>query len=461
MISSNVNTYSFIYRFIDLVALFASLAIVLAIAGLILGHDYVIASLITSVIFLYLAECFSLYRAWNADSLFQMIVSTWACIILTFFVHFLLVHFIQELSYLSFDIIILWLTLTLLLSLSWRVLQFIYIRLSHKAGFHIKRVAVIGATESAQRLLMEIDEREELGYLLQGVFDDREPQRIGDRLQINVDGKIEQAIQLAYAGKIDLLFIALPLKAEKRVSDILIRLADTTIDVHYIPDRLISTLVRSRCINVGDLNILSVFESPYLGTRRWVKRCEDIIISSFILCLISVLLVLISFCVRLTSKGPILFKQHRYGLNGETILVWKFRTMRVIEDSNHVQQATRHDPRVTRLGGFLRRTSLDELPQFFNVLMGDMSVVGPRPHAVVHNEQYRNQVSYYMLRHKVKPGITGLAQVNGLRGETDTLEKMENRVKLDLQYMKNWSLGLDIKIILLTIVKAFTDKNVY
>jgi putative colanic acid biosynthesis UDP-glucose lipid carrier transferase len=165
--------------------------------------------------------------------------------------------------------------------------------------------------------------------------------------------------------------------------------------------------------------------------------------------------------VKVSSPGPVLFKQRRYGIDGKEISVWKFRTMRVCEDGDHVPQATKKDPRITPLGSFLRRTSLDELPQFVNVLMGRMSIVGPRPHAVAHNELYRGQVKGYMLRHKVRPGITGWAQINGWRGETDTLDKMVNRIEHDLWYIRNWSLWLDLKIIVLTAVRGLTGMNAY
>ena len=170
---------------------------------------------------------------------------------------------------------------------------------------------------------------------------------------------------------------------------------------------------------------------------------------------------LIAIGVRMSSPGPIIFRQYRYGLRGDRIEVWKFRTMTACENDEHVTQAKRHDYRVTPFGSFLRRTSLDELPQFINVLQGHMSIVGPRPHAVVHNEQYRKLISGYMLRHKVKHGITGLAQINGWRGETDTLDKMKRRVEFDLAYIRNWSLFLDIKIIVMTMFKGFGGKNAY
>ena len=172
-------------------------------------------------------------------------------------------------------------------------------------------------------------------------------------------------------------------------------------------------------------------------------------------------MLVIATIIKFTSRGPVLFKQDRYGLDGKKIKVWKFRSMTVTENADNVVQATKNDMRITPFGAFLRRTSLDELPQFFNALKGDMSVVGPRPHAVSHNEEYRKQVDYYMLRHKVKPGITGWAQVNGWRGETDTVDKMEMRIKYDLEYIRNWSLWLDFKIVLFTVFKSFNDKNAY
>jgi putative colanic acid biosynthesis UDP-glucose lipid carrier transferase len=207
--------------------------------------------------------------------------------------------------------------------------------------------------------------------------------------------------------------------------------------------------------------VVSIFESPFYGLDGWVKRAEDIILGSMILLLISPLMLVIAFAIKFTSSGPILFRQRRYGLNGAVVQVWKFRSMTVCEDGEHIPQAKKMDMRITPLGAFLRRTSLDELPQFFNVLQGRMSIVGPRPHAVAHNEQYRKLIRGYMLRHKVKPGITGWAQVNGWRGETETLDKMQKRIECDMEYIQNWSLGLDIKIIILTVFKGFTGKSAF
>lgn len=213
--------------------------------------------------------------------------------------------------------------------------------------------------------------------------------------------------------------------------------------------------------NVNDVFLIKLFDTPFYGFNRFIKRLEDIVLSIMILILISPILLAVAFAIKLTSQGPVLFKQTRNGLNGKPITVFKFRSMKVMENGQEVKQATKNDPRVTKVGAFIRRTSLDELPQFFNVLSGSMSIVGPRPHAVSHNEQYRALIPGYMLRHKVKPGITGLAQIRGWRGETDTLDKMERRVECDLLYIKNWSLWLDIKIIFLTIFKGFINKSAY
>lgn len=192
-----------------------------------------------------------------------------------------------------------------------------------------------------------------------------------------------------------------------------------------------------------------------------IKRLEDILFSILIITIISPVLPMIALGIKLTSKGPVLFIQNRHGLNGQIIKVWKFRTMTVMENTDIVSQATKNDPRVTKIGRFLRRTSLDELPQFFNVLSGSMSIVGPRPHAVSHNEYYATVIPDYMLRHSVKPGVTGLAQVSGFRGETDTLDKMENRVRCDMEYIQKWTLLLDVKLIFLTVFKGFSGKTAY
>lgn len=228
-----------------------------------------------------------------------------------------------------------------------------------------------------------------------------------------------------------------------------------------MPDLYTYNLSVSQLKEVGGVQTFSIFSSPFDGVGKFTKRVEDIIIGSMIALLISPVLLAVAIGVKLSSPGPVLFKQDRYGLGGKKIKVWKFRSMKVMENDAVVTQATKNDPRVTKFGAFIRRTSLDELPQFINVLQGSMSIVGPRPHAVAHNEQYRKLVDNYMIRHKIKPGITGWAQINGYRGETETVDKMDKRIRYDIQYMQNWSLWLDIKIIFLTVFKGFVSETAY
>jgi putative colanic acid biosynthesis UDP-glucose lipid carrier transferase len=207
--------------------------------------------------------------------------------------------------------------------------------------------------------------------------------------------------------------------------------------------------------------VVGICETPFTGTNDLIKRASDIVLASLILVLTSPVLLAITIGVKLSSPGPAIFGQRRNGLDGEEIIVYKFRSMRAMEDGDVVRQATRGDSRITPFGAFLRRTSMDELPQFVNVLQGRMSIVGPRPHAVAHNELYRQLIKAYMVRHKVKPGITGWAQVNGHRGETDTVEKMQTRVEYDLEYLRNWSLGLDLQIIARTIKVVMLGRNAH
>ena len=251
------------------------------------------------------------------------------------------------------------------------------------------------------------------------------------------------------------------MKAENRIVELVNALSDTTASVYLVPNFFVFDLRHGKMTSLDGIPVLSLHESPFYGVDGWVKRLEDIVVASLILMIIALPMAVIAAGVKLTSPGPVLFKQRRYGLNGAVVDVWKFRSMTVCEDGDKVVQAQKGDMRITPFGAFLRRTSLDELPQFINVLQGQMSVVGPRPHSVAHNEQYRRLIRGYMLRHKVKPGITGWAQISGWRGETETLDKMEMRVKHDLEYVQNWSLWLDIKIIFLTVFKGFINKNAY
>ena len=248
---------------------------------------------------------------------------------------------------------------------------------------------------------------------------------------------------------------------EETIKELVEYLANSSCCVHIVPDVFTFKMLNARSREIGGLPVVSVYDTPFDSFDAIVKRLEDVVLSSIILCLIAIPMLFIAAAVKFTSKGPVIFKQRRYGINGEEIMVWKFRSMTTCDNGDVVVQAKKGDARITKVGAFIRKTSLDELPQFINVLQGKMSIVGPRPHAVAHNELYRDQISGYMQRHLVKPGITGWAQVNGWRGETDTLEKMQRRIEFDLFYIRNWSVWLDLKIVFKTVFKGFIGGAVY
>ena len=247
-----------------------------------------------------------------------------------------------------------------------------------------------------------------------------------------------------------------------QISRIIELLRHSTAEIKFVPDLFGFELLNHSVERVAGLSVINLRNNPFDGEMRLLKAIEDRVLAFLILILISPVLLFVALGVKLSSPGPVLFKQKRHGRDGEVIEVWKFRSMKVhAEEAGKVTQATKGDSRVTKFGAFIRRTSLDELPQFFNVLQGRMSIIGPRPHAIAHNDHYKSIVQDYMQRHRMKPGISGWAQVNGLRGETDTLEKMRMRVEYDLHYMQNWSLWLDLKIIAMSILKGFVAKTAY
>jgi putative colanic acid biosynthesis UDP-glucose lipid carrier transferase len=262
------------------------------------------------------------------------------------------------------------------------------------------------------------------------------------------------------ARHIDVVFIARETHAPG-VREMCDELRDTTTSVYLIPDVSLYDLMQARVGDVDGIPVIALCESPLQGGRGALKRGTDMVFATLLLIVASPVMLLIALAIKLDSPGRVFFKQDRYGLDGERIGVYKFRTMTVCENGTRIVQAKRNDARVTRVGRLLRRTSLDELPQLVNVLQGRMSLVGPRPHAIAHNEEYQKLISGYMVRHKVTPGITGLAQVSGCRGETSTLDDMRRRVQYDLEYLRHWCWLLDIKIMLRTLVLLVRDKRAY
>jgi putative colanic acid biosynthesis UDP-glucose lipid carrier transferase len=336
-------------------------------------------------------------------------------------------------------------------------------RMAHTPGRskEVRSVVVVGANDVGLKFAGICDRHPNLFMSVRGFFDDRAHERHPAGMRHPVLGDTGGLVQYVREHGIKMIFISQPISAQPRIRKLIDELQDTTASVYFLPDVYIFDLMQARFDNVGGMPVIAIRESPFMGLNSTIKRASDIVLSCLILLVLSPLMLAIAVAVKLSSPGPAIFRQRRYGLYGEEIIVYKFRSMRVMENGNTVVQAQKNDQRVTPIGAFLRRTSLDELPQFVNVLQGRMSIVGPRPHAVAHNEQYRKLIKGYMLRHKVKPGITGWAQVNGLRGETATLDKMEARIQYDLDYLRNWSLWLDLWIILKTVKVVLTRENAF
>ncbi|WAL80256.1 undecaprenyl-phosphate glucose phosphotransferase [Shewanella sp. DAU305] len=411
------------------------------------------------ILFYFMSEVGGLYISWRGLSTYTELKRTtlywtFSCAVLFFVFNLFSPQYVLLNSFNLF-----WFFTTLLLLCSYRIGLRIVLAKFRSQGINTRTIAIAGAGILGESLCKKIIESPSLGLVFTGYYDDKPCDDALIRAQ--TIGDLERLISDCKEGSIDRVYIALPMRAEKRIKWLANELSDTTVSVYLVPDIFMFELLHARSDVISGIPTISIYDSPLDGLNAILKRAEDVILSIVILTLIFPFLLLIAIAIKLTSKGPVFFKQNRYGIDGKPIKVWKFRSMSVMENGQNVTQAKKNDSRITPLGKFLRSTSLDELPQFINVLQGRMSIVGPRPHAVAHNEEYRKLISGYMLRHKVKPGITGWAQVNGWRGETDTLEKMEMRIKYDLEYIQNWTLWFDIKIITATIFKGFINKNAY
>lgn len=330
-----------------------------------------------------------------------------------------------------------------------------------RKGGEVRSAVIVGANDAGMRLAARMADYPNLLMEFRGYFEDREEGRRPAGLNAPLLGNMDNIVSYVREHNIKMIFISLPMSAHPRIHKILDDLQDTTVSIYFLPDIYTFDLMQARFDTVGGVPVVAICESPFTGINALVKRSSDIVLASIILVMLTPLMLLIALAVKLSSPGPVIFRQRRYGLHGEQIIVYKFRSMTVTEDGPNITQAKKNDARITRVGGFLRRSSLDELPQFFNVLQGRMSIVGPRPHAVAHNELYRKLIKGYMLRHKVRPGITGWAQVNGLRGETDTLDKMKGRIEYDLDYLRSWSLSLDLWIVLRTVKTILQRENAH
>lgn len=386
------------------------------------------------------------YESWRGLHFLQQlgrVYSAWLLALAVITTAAVLLHVSESYSRIWFVITV---AIAILLFTAFRLVMYLMLRRARVLGKNLKRVVVVESGSAAASLR----EREHLlagyGYHVARVIPLEATPAWLDRL--------EQIVEDAGAHE---LWICSSLEDTDAVKSVLHAVRLLTVDVRYVPDL---PLLNHQLGEVAGLITLDINRSPLIGALHWVKRAEDLLLGGLLSIIVFPVCLLIAIVIKSTSPGPVLFKQYRTGINGRRFKVYKFRTMVVHrETDDQITQASRGDPRITRVGAFLRRTSLDELPQFYNVLQGRMSLVGPRPHALTHNQYYKGMVESYMQRHKVKPGITGWAQINGYRGETDTLEKMEKRVEHDVWYINNWSLGLDLEIIAMTIFKGFVNEQ--
>jgi len=424
-----------------------------------ISFEYEILALLACFLVVTSVSVMGAYASWRGKYRIEMI----GRVIVAWSFAFLAILALLVLSKKGQDFSRLWLGYAFLSSLIIAILLrlVIYSLLGYlrRKGFNQKRVLVIGSPSSTELIREGISQNGSTGFLLFSILDKQFNHLYGAEISLS---HLDELEKLLNRHKISEIWFCLSLKESDFLDQALFALRHSTVNVRYVPDMSDFRLLNHRLTSIAGLPTIDLSSSPLDGINGILKRIEDLILAVGILIVIFPFLCVIAIAVKLSSSGPIIFKQLRHGADGRPIKVYKFRTMFIHQEvAGQIQQATKNDQRITPLGSFLRRTSLDELPQFYNVLQGRMSVVGPRPHAIAHNEYYKELVESYMQRHKVKPGITGWAQVNGLRGETGTIDKMQKRVEFDLYYIDNWSLAFDIKIVFMTVFEVLVGKNAY
>ncbi len=401
---------------------------------------------------------FDLYSSWRGRSLFSLatrLLSAWS---LVWLISILLTYLLHQADFLSRLWMVYWYAFSLAGLLALRVAGRVVLNLVRVTGANSKRVLIVGYGRTGQEMYRRATASHATGFKISGIYaPEGEPTPEGRR-------RITDSAQIADFAReheIDEIWLTLPMSEYRLMQEINFSLRNDFIDIKWMPSVLDFDLLNHNVGNFLGMPAVEMNSPPALGVRGTIKAIFDRTFAALVLIALSPLFLIIGIMIKRTSPGPVFFKQERLGMDGRVIHVYKFRSMKVHAEHGTVTQATKGDSRITPIGAFLRRTSLDELPQFINVLRGEMSVVGPRPHAMAHNNMYKEQLDFYMMRHRVKPGITGWAQINGYRGETDTLDKMAKRVEHDIFYIRNWSFWMDLRIIFWTAFKGWTGQNAY
>jgi putative colanic acid biosynthesis UDP-glucose lipid carrier transferase len=420
----------------------------------------VLLHLCTGLAFLLFNEL-ELYASWRGRSMPEMflrLAASWALVLLVGLFFSFLIHHVGNVSRLW---LFYWYSSGLTLLVLYRVTVYYSLRYLRTKGVNTKKVVIVGYGSTGQEMHRRAVYQDWTGYEVKAVHaDPQHAAEIKDPRILRINS-LEEIHDYVLNNEVHEIWITLPLVASPKLQELQYLLRNALVDIRWVPDILGLQMLSRKMSNFLGFPAVDLNQPISSGLNGIMKDIFDKVFATVALILLAPLFVVIAACIKYSSPGPIFFRQPRLGLNGKKFNVYKFRTMRVHQENGTVKQATKDDPRITPIGGFLRRTSLDELPQFINVLFGDMSVVGPRPHALQHNEMYKGLLELYMLRHRVKPGITGWAQIHGHRGETDTVDKMAKRVQFDLHYIQNWSLWMDIRIIIWTAFKGWTGKNAY
>lgn len=460
--SGQNSSFLWLHRLLDITVPTAVIGYLAYINSSRVEEMYIITGLLGGLAITIIAEINGTYSDWRGRSIFasfRKIVSSW---ILSWLILVGLAFVLKISAQFSREVWLLWFVITPTILMLYRILFRAALSLLRSQDIGRRNILIIGAGYIGGQLATNFSQHTWMGFNVVGFVDDDVSKHGTSHANHPVLGDIDKTLE--YAAKMDVseVFVCLPKHAERRVKDIFNSLSDASLIVKYVPDLFSFNLMHSHIEIYQGIPVISVYDTPLSSsTNQFIKRTTDLILSLTALIVFSPIMVVTAIAVKLSSPGPIFFKQVRHGISGKEIKVYKFRSMITQDNDAEVKQVSRNDLRVTKIGKFIRKTSVDELPQLFNVIKGDMSMVGPRPHAQAHNEEYRKQIPSYMLRHIAKPGITGYAQVLGYRGETDTLQKMQKRVDADLFYLSNWTIWFDIKILIQTIFVGFVNKNAY
>jgi putative colanic acid biosynthesis UDP-glucose lipid carrier transferase len=402
---------------------------------------------------------FDLYSSWRGRSLLLMAGHTAMALLIVLATGVLFGFLIRQLGDLSRLWMIVWFLQSVTALVLSRILLYSALSGLRERGLNNKRVIIVGYGDTGRELHLRAMQQQWTGYNVVATYDSDGGKPLDNRIEaLQSFDEISHAVIRHQAHEV---WITLPLAESPKLRQLQSLLGNTLVDVRWVPDVAAISILSHRTVEFLGMPVVELNQAASNGMLGIAKEVFDRLFAAAVLLLLAPLFITIAIAIKLSSLGPVFFTQPRLGLNGRRFNVLKFRSMKLHLEHGKITQATKDDPRITPVGRFLRRTSLDELPQFFNVLMGDMSVVGPRPHALVHNDLYKNKLARYMQRHRVKPGITGWAQINGYRGETDTDEKMARRIQFDLYYIQHWSFWMDLKIIVWTAFKGWTNKNAY